>query len=66
LRATQGGKLPNNQGEESSLIIKVVDQPTTGENNSFSTLTCKIPTMLEESIMTKVKDLELEFIHQNF
>jgi hypothetical protein len=48
--------------EESFQIIKVVDQPTTGKNNSFSTLTCKSPTMLDESIVTKVKVLELKLI----
>jgi hypothetical protein len=41
---------------------KVVDQPTTGKSSSFSTLTCKTPAMQEESVVTKVKVSEFEFI----
>lgn len=48
--------------EESWQIIKVVDQSTTGKSNSFSTLTCKTLAMQEDSVVTKVKVLKLEFI----
>lgn len=49
-------------GEESCQIIKVVDQPTTGKSNSFSTLTCSTPAMQKESVVTKVKVSEFELI----
>jgi hypothetical protein len=42
-------------GEKNCQVIKVVDQSTIGKSNSFSTLTCKAPTMQEELTVTKVK-----------
>jgi hypothetical protein len=53
-------------GEESCQIIKVVDQSTTGKNNSFSTLTCSTPAMQKELVVTKVKVSELELISSKF
>jgi len=52
-------------GKETCQIIKVVDK-LTGKGCSSSALTCKTPTMQEESIETKVIASELEFISSEF
>lgn len=49
-------------GKENYQTVKVIDKPMTEKSNSSYILSCKIPTTQEESIVAKVKVLDLEFI----
>jgi len=52
-------------GKENRHTVEAVDEPTIGKSSSSSTLACTTPTT-QESVVTKIKVLELQFISPEF